>query len=280
VLRFFKSVRGAKAAEGGPIALQSPLTTVPVENIERTTSWRQAYAAHGVLCVKRALTASQVVDLNTVANYLFCARGYAQLLQNRTDELSLHLSRHLCDWGWAMVRYFRPELPDRLAAQSQSFDAVVRRLVEIAAQVVGKPGGGRFIDDHSLIKRMTATQVETARVKWHRDADAAGTAAKSGAAVNVWVPLVDVGLFAPSLELVLGSHRTMQSIPTQFQQGGYEVLDDEYIETRLAQCTRLVPTLSIGDVLIFDHHLVHQTQPMMNALVDRYTMECRVAFEE
>lgn len=149
-------------------------------------------------------------------------------------------------------------------------DRVMRRLMKLA------PIGplGTICRAHSYLKKMERSEYRTAKIGWHRDADAAGTAT-FGQCLNIWVPLDSVGLTTPSLELIPGSHRVMRDIPTDGD--GAEIADDgeAFIDQHFPNAEVVTPRLSVGDVLIFDHHLMHRTQPMESA-APRRSVECRV----
>jgi Phytanoyl-CoA dioxygenase (PhyH) len=109
---------------------------------------------------------------------------------------------------------------------------------------------------------------------WHIDADGAGTK-DYDPCLNLWLPLVSVGEGRrPSLEIIPGSHHVMRDeaeLPAD-----YAVRPSDWIDRRFASSERVIPTLEPGDALVFDHYLLHRSQPMARVDGPRVSGEFRV----
>lgn len=125
----------------------------------------------------------------------------------------------------------------------------VQRLVE------SRFPGITMIDDMSSTRR-TADRYggETA---WHIDADGAGTL-QHHPCFNMWLPLDVVGTDLPSIELVKGSEKKMQTMPL-LNDG---IRTDEWRREQFPDNEVICPKLSPGDAVLFSHFVLHRTQPL------------------
>ncbi len=127
--------------------------------------------------------------------------------------------------------------------------------------------------DHSFLRR--CGRLPGSVVPWHCDAEAAGTG-RLGRCVNVWLPLNEVGDgVCPSLELIAGSHAFMRDYE------GAPPVDLHRPEAWVAGVPgeRLAPRLSPGDALLFDHYLLHRTEPLEIYARPRLSVELRFSPE-
>jgi hypothetical protein len=93
-------------------------------------------------------------------------------------------------------------------------------------------------------------------VSWHCDAEAATSFDLATECVTLWMPLEKVGVGkAPSLEFVSRSHLSMR------QRDDLRTVrhrSDDFVDG--IEGERFVPALNIGDVVMFDHLMLHRTE--------------------
>ena len=155
------------------------------------------------------------------------------------------------------------QLPDR------AFTCVVGPLQELLQRVFSLTTM-RFVPEKSVLRRQGVQM--TSYVAWHRDAHAVQTA-DLGDCLNCWVPLNSVGCERPSLEFVTGSNRILQNCVVDYATQDSPRHDQVVAEYGASQiCTAM---LDLGDVLLFDHHTLHRTQPMNGAHPPRVSGEFR-----
>lgn len=158
--------------------------------------------------------------------------------------------------------------------QMPELRAVMRKLLQLA----GLGPLGVVCPSSSFLKRIEPHEYARAKIGWHRDADAADTA-RLGHCLNIWVPLDDVGIDAPSLQFVRGSHKAMRARPCTYSgRGDFEIPDDgvSFVAEHFPDAEVDTPLLAVGDAVVFDHHLLHRTQLMTGEVLARRSLECRV----
>jgi hypothetical protein len=147
--------------------------------------------------------------------------------------------------------------------------AELATMIEAAAEPISGPC--RLILAISLFRRHVYADT---LLPWHIDADGAGTKPYDPC-LNLWLPLVSVGEGRrPSLEVIPGSHHVMRGeaeLP-----GDHAVRPSDWIAHRFASSKRVIPTLEPGDALVFDHYLLHRSQPMARVDGPRVSGEFRV----
>jgi hypothetical protein len=151
--------------------------------------------------------------------------------------------------------------------------AELATMIEAAAEPI--IGHCRLILAISLFRRHVYADT---LLPWHIDADGAGTKPYDPC-LNLWLPLVSVGEGRrPSLEVIPGSHHVMRGeaeLP-----GDHAVRPSDWIAHRFASSKRVIPTLEPGDALVFDHYLLHRSQPMATVDEPRLSGEFRVTLRE
>ena len=112
-------------------------------------------------------------------------------------------------------------------------------------------------------------------IHWHTDAEGAAAFRVFEKTWNCWLPLADVGgrFHAPSLEIVLDSEAAVKADGVK---QSYDRPDD-WVETACAGLPRVCPELFMGDVIIFQHWLVHRTQRFEPGIPPRIGVEIRFA---
>jgi hypothetical protein len=136
----------------------------------------------------------------------------------------------------------------RLMQRSGEMASVIE---QIAASCLGLVS---FVEGKSSIRRQGSRSTP---VPWHRDAAAVKTLEDANNCANFWMPLDEVGVVRPSLQIAVGSATDWQSRPVE--DSDHEAPQD--VERNYSIATAM---LEPGDLLIFNHHTLHRTQPMQN----------------
>jgi hypothetical protein len=110
-----------------------------------------------------------------------------------------------------------------------------------------------FIEGKSAIRRQGA---QSAYVTWHRDAHAVRMTDYQDS-FNCWVPMHAVGIDRPSLEIALGSHLDWRQRKVDVE--AHDNPEDAEVRSTYKVVAAI---MSPGDVLVFDQHTLHRTQPM------------------
>jgi hypothetical protein len=152
-----------------------------------------------------------------------------------------------------------------LPASAVDLSGVMDPIAERARREFGE---SRLSAEASLCRRHVKP---LSYIMWHIDADGAGTH-KLDPCFNVWIPLADVGTDLPSLQFIPGSHRKMRTLPLLPPNPGHR--SDEWVRANFAQ-SPFTPTLRCGDALIFDHYVLHRTQPLKAQSGPRVSAELR-----
>jgi hypothetical protein len=223
---------------------------------------------YGVVLVRQLLAPEQVASLRLIGNLTYAVGDALHDLPEAGDVppvLLAGLRRHgWIPWTTAVewLRVFALHDCPRMVS-------LIETVQQYAAGAFG--ADARLLDVSTFRRHLQGAPVS--RVPWHRDFAVVKTS-PFGEAVNFWIPLVEVGVDTPSLEVVIGSHEVMREIP---EPPGPELedLDDDWVDANLSGLTRWIPHCRPGDVLMFDHHVVHRTQWVTEILRDRMSVELR-----
>jgi hypothetical protein len=219
----------------------------------------------------------QVFNTDEVATL----RRFALYAYSVGEAMSGHLAPHEVSQAVADGQIVRgyvswPQLKGALAFAN---DDLVKRLDTMAdkTRVLAEAAYGsrvRFLDGFAVARRHRASPspVEITKVPWHRDSTFIGPSGNLDT-INFWVPLADVGATAPSLELILGSHQLMEQI--REERPSYTNIESDWIDQHLAGFERSTPHCNAGDALFFTDQVVHRTQILADAGVDRINLEFR-----
>lgn len=150
-------------------------------------------------------------------------------------------------WGGLPLIYVLP---------SGELAELLEQIERVACRTIGQC---KVVPEFSLFRRHAGNSQHLA---WHIDADGAATHAQDPC-YNFWVPFCAVGDQLPSLQFVLGSHRTMRKIPLFSAPQNHR--PDKWVQRRFRHRRIVSPRLDVGDVAIFDHYLLHRTQPIQHA---------------
>jgi hypothetical protein len=112
-----------------------------------------------------------------------------------------------------------------------------------------------FVEGKSAIRRQGAS---SRPVRWHRDAHAVKTH-DDGNCVNFWIPVDEVGMVRPSLQIACGSAAEWKYRPVDYSAIENPADEDVPLDYQVATAF-----LNPGDILVFGHHTLHRTQPMAN----------------
>jgi ectoine hydroxylase-related dioxygenase (phytanoyl-CoA dioxygenase family) len=158
-------------------------------------------------------------------------------------------------------------LLSQVGASESSVAEIIAAIEKVAAMTLGPC---RLIRKISLFRRHLQPRTH---IRWHIDADAAGTRCFDPC-FNVWLPLVAVGRDLPSLQFVRSSHQRMRTVPLLTSDDA--VRTDEWVAERFQPDLHLTAELDAGDAVIFDHYVLHRTQPMSSQKGIRISGEFRV----
>jgi hypothetical protein len=142
-------------------------------------------------------------------------------------------------------------------------------MVTLLSRANRRLGSSYLAADICSIRRLTDWRRQ---LHWHTDYHGGGTA-HYDPCFNIWLPLTAVGREQPSVELVRGSHRRMRELPPS-ETG---IFTDEWVAEHFPPTDRIVPELEPRDALIFDHSVLHRTQPLERETISRMSIECRVS---
>src|SRR5215470_10670930 len=230
------------------------------------------YAHHGAMVLRSFLPAEELAILQQVASLAFGIGDsiVANLPMGRVpSDVSDGLAHGYLSWK-IMTAWLACTAPDLLG----DLASVTNRVQAIAASAYRDPDT-RFLDGFSVIRRhrRMPRSGEVTAAAWHRDFSFVGPAGIDQS-VNFWFPLVEVGIDAPSLEIVVGSHRYMREIPDETP--GITNIAEEWLATHLSDYVRWTPSCRPGDVVMFDHQTIHRTQQLgRTAAIDRMNFEMR-----
>lgn len=153
------------------------------------------------------------------------------------------------------------------------------RIVEKTERIASTICDGRavrFLEGFSIARRHSKNPrpSEITRVPWHRDSTFIGMAGFHNT-LNFWAPLTEVGITAPSIELMIGSNEYMRTVPED--NPGITDIPAKWVDKHLAGFQRWTPRCGPGDALFFDDHTIHRTQQMEATATDRINFEFRWA---
>jgi len=134
---------------------------------------------------------------------------------------------------------------------------------------------------NSLFRRQQPQSAAAPPLPWHQDAAFLG---KVSPVWNVWCPLVNCGEQAPGLEILL-LNPTEVLAPPRLPEGhvlkagdAYELyaFPPEWLQLHCPEVPAWLPSLQVGDVLLFHERILHRTglNPSMN--LPRLSLELRV----
>ncbi len=113
----------------------------------------------------------------------------------------------------------------------------------------------KLIRECSVFRRIVPDR--STYIYWHMDADGTGSVVHDPV-FNCWMPLEDVGIDYPSLEIIVNSEELMRRVGPN--PPGHRA--DAWVDEMLPKKDIMCPHMKVGDALIFSHFLLHRTQPM------------------
>jgi len=226
----------------------------------------------GAVVIRAFFTPDEIATLQQIAKLVFAvadaavSSAPADLL---ADDFAGGLRVGYISWPRmnALLQAAAPKLHGRLTA-------ICERTRSIGSACYGG-GQVRQLDNFNLIRRHRKNRApdELTTVPWHRDFTFTSPAGYMES-MNCWVPTVDVGGQFPSLDLILGSHSAMTGKPDESP--GITQLSPAFVAAQLGHLEQCTPHCAPGDMIVFDHHTVHRTQPLSFA-ADRISFEFRWA---
>jgi ectoine hydroxylase-related dioxygenase (phytanoyl-CoA dioxygenase family) len=218
----------------------------------------EALRTYGVVILRQLFSPADMSALRTIAE-----NAYAAVDSNKATG---DVIEKVHAWGGMNVLFL-----SNAGISEEQITAVLDLITTCAATELGSC---RLVPEISLFRRHTEIRTH---IPWHIDADGAGTR-DYDPCFNVWIPLVAVGRDRPSLEIVRGSHTTMRDLP--LLGGDVRSRSEEWVNKHFPRPARMVAELESGDVLIFDHYVLHRTQPMATQAYPRTSGEFRVQLQD
>lgn len=123
--------------------------------------------------------------------------------------------------------------------------------------ITGKFRGSVALTAYSSFRRV---RDDRTYIRWHTDADGAGSRNLKGNVWNCWLPLTTVGLALPSLELMDKSESVVRKLAARPSDDA-EFKPREIAE-RFPGQEPYCPAMEIGDALVFSHWVLHRTQSL------------------
>lgn len=130
--------------------------------------------------------------------------------------------------------------------------------------------------DVSCFRRIVPRTV----IRWHTDAEGTNSGQIAPDIWNFWFPLEDVGVEYPGLELIPQSGEKMRKLPRRW--GPEAERSAAWVETEFPErkFVRWSPEMEVGDALVFNHWILHRTQPMEEMAGPRIGCEMRFLVPE
>ncbi|HLN36292.1 MAG TPA: phytanoyl-CoA dioxygenase family protein [Xanthobacteraceae bacterium] len=231
------------------------------EQADFSKAWQQ----NGTAKVAAFLSPQELGELRSAVD-----ASYDLLRQHVDDDpptLTEYLAHHFKRWDGIWVKELRPYLDGVRPELREQFDSVIaaaeRRFRELFDQ------GWRLEPNFTFVRRHRSTKHY---LPWHIDADAAGIINSTDYCINTWLPLDPVGDVLPSLELIPGSNKTMQAVPSR--EGKEKARPDDWVKANVGG-ESWIPHAQPGDAILFDHWTLHRTQRMEQENAVRTSCEFR-----
>lgn len=239
------------------------------------TDMRALYGANGLFLVRSFLSAQEIAALQHIGALSF-AIGEAIAGCLPLDQIPHEISDGLLTRGYLSWSRIKNSLRCAGTSLDAQLTAIVDKIGTVAKAAFADPTV-ELLEGFSVIRRhrRSPRPGEATRVPWHRDFSFVGQGGIERS-VNFWIPLAEVGEIAPSIELMVGSHRYMVNVPDD--NPGVINMADQWIDDHLGSYRRWTPRCVPGDVVAFDHQTLHRTQPLeAPAQIDRMNFETRWA---
>jgi len=220
---------------------------------------RRQLARDGFTVAPRFLSAPAALELAAVVRAIYEMLAAAETIED--PHLADHFRRWQGVWLKPLPQFLSGADPEMAARLQRAVAAVSGR----ARRLLGE--GWYLLEQCSFFRRPSSP---TTLLRWHIDAD--GAQIGKAESVNVWLPLDEVGVDLPSLDVIPGSHRKMRKLPLLTDED-YD-RDDEFAAALGAAVT---PRLQPGDALIFDQYILHRSQPTALKEFSRTSCEMRFA---
>lgn len=227
---------------------------------------------YGTFVVRDFFPAEDVAALQLIARLSF-GMGDAIVANCPAAMLPNELSDGLAVRGWIAW----PRIVGLLEASATNLPAqaakILERIRDLAASCYGREA--KVIENFNVIRRHRTNRAtgEATNLPWHRDFTFTSLAGHNES-LNCWVPCVEVGERSPSLEVIPRSHSYMADKPDQ--EPGITQISESWVDAHLGDLKRCAPRCKPGDVIVFDHHVIHRTQ-RISFSEDRLSFELRCA---
>ncbi len=236
---------------------------------------RALYSVNGLFLVRGFLSPQEVATLQHICVLSF-AIGETIATCVPPDQVPQEISDGLLTRGYLSWTRIKNSLRCAGTSLDARLAAIVDKIGTVAKAAFADPTV-ELLEGFSVIRRHRKfpRPGEATPVPWHRDFSFVGQAGIERS-VNFWIPLAEVGEIAPSIELIVSSHRYMVNVPDD--NPGVTNISEQWIADHLGSSRRWTPHCTPGDVIAFDHQTLHRTQPLdAPAQIDRMNFETRWA---
>jgi hypothetical protein len=227
--------------------------------------FRKAWQQNGAAKVAAFLSPHELGELRTAVNASY------DLVQQHADDdpptLAEYLVHHYKRWEGLWVKELRPYLDETRPGLRAQFDRVIAAAERRFRSLLDQEW--RLEPNFTFVRRHRSTRKY---LPWHIDADAAGIINTTDYCINTWLPLDPVGDVLPSLELIPGSNKMMQTVPSQ--EGKDKSRPDDWVKNNIVG-ESWIPHAVPGDAILFDHWTLHRTQRMEQENAVRTSCEFR-----
>jgi hypothetical protein len=234
-----------------------------------------ALSEDGAVIIRQALPDEVVTYLQLLSTAAFAimdikAKELEQGRSNRHDHLRSYVEIY------RSLQFIGEDVVITVLSHAGLTDSGFSPVVDALLKYLGPmfPYPLSFVPSKSALRRQGSRDhaKKTAYVPWHRDAHAVQLL-EFGNVFNCWAPCEPVGFNRASLQIVRGSSKIMKQRSVDYATQEYH--GDDQVRSEFGQESICTAVLDPGDILIFNHHTLHRTQPMSDDALTRMSGEFR-----
>jgi ectoine hydroxylase-related dioxygenase (phytanoyl-CoA dioxygenase family) len=203
----------------------------------------------GIAFLRSAISEQLVNEFRSLADAAYSLIENPDSISDDRASLAREVAKSSAQWGGIPIDHVIS-----LSADKQRAAIVLDEIKSTLASKIASRVSylADFKSELSYVRRHRDTSTYA---PWHFDAYAAGTI-DHDPVYNAWVPLVPVGHDKPGLEFIPGTSNNMRAERYEKWKDGYPA--NGWIAERRSK--RVCVPLQPGDIAIFDHYTLHQTQ--------------------